>query len=129
MEGRRWGCNAQAICLEPLPIMAGCGYQRLVPPTRLNYGTRRRHRNQEESSNLQCLVKQINPGPLPMLQTSLLVVEEHNFYMGPPSLVYRLPKLATFYFFSANLSSHRKCLHQSSTGSAFSPCFSSSELS
>lgn len=57
MEGRGWGCNAQAICLEPLPIMAGCGYQRLVPPARLNYGTLWRHRNQNDFSNFQHLIK------------------------------------------------------------------------
>lgn len=42
MEGTVLGCEGRAICLEPLPIMAGYGYQRLVPPTRLNYGTLQR---------------------------------------------------------------------------------------
>jgi hypothetical protein len=56
MEGREWGCNTQAICLKPLPITAGCGYQRLVPLTRLNYGTLRRHRNQKDL-NFQHLIK------------------------------------------------------------------------
>lgn len=55
--GKRMGCNAQAICLEPLPIMAGCGNQRLVPPTRLNYGTLWRHRNQEDFTNFRRLLK------------------------------------------------------------------------
>lgn len=56
MEGREWGCNTQAICLKPLPITAGCGYQRLVPLTRLNYGTLRRHRNQKDL-NFQYSIK------------------------------------------------------------------------
>ena len=55
--GKRMGCNAQAICLEPLPIMAGCGNQRLVPPTRLNYGTLWRHRNQKDFTNCRHLLK------------------------------------------------------------------------
>lgn len=42
--------------MKPLPITAGCGYQRLVPLTRLNYGTLRRHRNQNDL-NFQYLVK------------------------------------------------------------------------
>lgn len=57
MEGRGWGCNAQAICLKPLPIMAGFSNQRLVPPTTLNYGTLQRHRNQKDFSSFQNLLK------------------------------------------------------------------------
>lgn len=57
MEGRGWRCNAQAICLEPLPILAGCGYQRLVPPTRLNYGILQRPRNQKDFLNFWHLIK------------------------------------------------------------------------
>lgn len=46
--GKGMRCNAQAICLKPLPILAGCGYQCLVPLTRLNYGALRRHRHRKD---------------------------------------------------------------------------------